>query len=131
MDDNSVKKRHNGDTISADKKEKIKSSELLINKAVLVVVSENFFGKSFVIDKKSTLIGRDEKAEIMINDPLVSHKHCVIKCDDENKFYIEDLDSKNSTFLNKKKIKKQAFLLYGDRVIIGDTILRFFLEEKI
>ena len=131
MEKNSEKKGHGGDTISANQKEKIKSSELLINKAVLVVVSENFFGMSFVIDKKSTLIGRDESADIIINDPLVSHNHCVIKYDDENKFYIEDLDSKNSTFLNKKKIKKRGALLYGDRIVIGNTIFRFFLEEKI
>lgn len=131
MEDNSEIKGHSGDTISADKKEKIKSSELLINRAVLVVVSENFFGMSFVIDKKSTLIGRDENAEIIINDPLVSHNHCIIKYGDENKFYIEDLDSKNSTFLNKKNIKKKVVLLYGDRIVIGNTIFRFFLEEKI
>ncbi len=44
MEDNSQIKGHSSDTISADKKEKIKSSELIINRAVLVVVSENFFG---------------------------------------------------------------------------------------
>jgi pSer/pThr/pTyr-binding forkhead associated (FHA) protein len=131
MEDNSGKKGHGGDTISADNKDKIKSSELLINRAVLVVVSENFFGMSFVIDKKTTLIGRDKKADIFIKDPLVSHNHCILKYDDGNKFYIEDLDSKNSTFLNKKKIKKKTALLYGDRIVVGNTILRFFLEEKI
>ncbi len=131
MEKKSEIKGYNGDTISADKKEKIKSSELLINKAVLVVVSENYFGMSFVINKKSTRIGRDKSADIIIDDPLVSHNHCIIKYDDENKFYLEDLDSKNSTFLNKKKMKKKGFLFYGDRIVVGNTIFRFFLEEKI
>ena len=131
MEDYSEIKGHRGDTIGGDKKEKIKASDLLINRAVLVVVSENYFGMSFVIDKKSTLMGRDKNADIVINDPLVSHNHCIIEYDFENRFYIEDLDSKNSTFLNKKKIKKKSVLLYGDRIVIGNTILRFFLEEKI
>lgn len=115
-------------TITSDGKFKMKSTSFLANRAVLLVLSSNFLGRSFVLEKKEILIGRGEGSDMLIDDPLVSKIHCKILFDD-NKFYIEDLGSKNSTFLNGKVLKKRTQLIYGDRIIIGNTILRFYIEE--
>ena len=117
------------DTIDLKYKRKIKSAGLLKTKAVLLVLSNNFFGKSFILKKLETIIGRDQNCDITIKDSLISKKHCKI-VNDDNQFKMEDLDSTNSTYLNGKLLKKSANITYGDRIIIGDTILRFFLEEK-
>ncbi len=103
----------------------------LLNRGILLVLSSNFLGKTFIIDKPQTTIGRLEECDIHIQDPLISKKHCIINIDEEGKFSIEDLDSTNSTYINEKKIKKDVKLIYGDRIIIGNTIMRFYLEEKI
>jgi pSer/pThr/pTyr-binding forkhead associated (FHA) protein len=112
-------------------KRKLKGAGRLKNRGLLVVVSENFFGKSFVVKESMTIIGRRAKCDIQIGDPLVSKVHCVVTADNEGNFFIEDLDSKNSTFLNRKAVKKKSQVFYGDRIVIGNTILRFFLEEKV
>lgn len=117
-------------TILTDKS-KIAGSSILANRAVLIILSSNMLGKSFIIDKPNTLIGRHESCDIIINDPLVSKEHCKISTDELNKFYIEDLGSSNSTFLNGKELKKKTHIIYGDRIIIGDTIMRFYLEETL
>jgi pSer/pThr/pTyr-binding forkhead associated (FHA) protein len=78
-----------------------------------------------------TVIGRSYDCEIIIDDPLVSKKHCQILFEEDKKFYIEDIGSKNSTFLNEKVVKKKEHIIYGDRIIIGNTIMRFYLEEKL
>jgi pSer/pThr/pTyr-binding forkhead associated (FHA) protein len=118
-------------TLTGGKKKKIKSSELLLNKALLIVLSKNYFGKTFVIRRRQTIIGRKKSCDFTIKDPLVSNEHCSIDIDEDGKYYIEDMHSTNATFINRKKLKKKEHLLYGDRIVIGDTILRFFLEEQI
>ena len=120
----------NDHTRSADK-HKVPPTSLLTNRGVLVILSSNSFGKSFIINRTCTVIGRGYDCEIIIDDPLVSKKHCQILFEEDEKFYIEDVGSKNSTFLNEKEVKKKEHIIYGDRIIIGDTIMRFYLEEKL
>ena len=119
------------DTTLHSKKRKVKSSGLLRNKGILLVLSENFFGNSYLLNKSENTIGRDENCDISVNDPLISKQHCVLESEDDSNFYIEDLGSTNSTFLNNKKLKKKTLVYYGDRILIGNTIFRFFLEEKV
>lgn len=110
---------------------KIKRISLLTNKGVLVILSSNFLGKTFIINNKKTMIGRNDNCDIIIDDPLISNEHCDISLEDDGKLYINDLCSKNSTFVNGKEIKKSTQLIYGDRIVLGDTIIRFYLEEKL
>lgn len=112
-------------------KQKISSMSILEKRGILVVLSSNFLGKSFIINTTKTTIGRSSDCEIIIDDPLVSKTHCQIIFEEDKKFYIKDLGSKNSTFLNEKVLKKNEHLIYGDRVIVGNTIMRFYLEEKL
>jgi pSer/pThr/pTyr-binding forkhead associated (FHA) protein len=110
---------------------KLRGTGVLIKKGLLVVVSDNLFGSCFVVDRPNILIGRSSDCHIVIQDPLVSREHCRITIDADGNFHIQDLDSKNSTYLNKKPLKKKRQLFYGDRMLLGDTILRFFLEEEV
>jgi pSer/pThr/pTyr-binding forkhead associated (FHA) protein len=121
----------NDNTISKSKGDIVKSSGLLKTKGLLLVVTENFFGNSYILDKLQVTIGRDNSCDITINDPQISSSHCKIESDGEGLFFLTDLGSTNHTYINRKKIKKKKELLYGDRIVLGNTILRFFLEEKI
>jgi pSer/pThr/pTyr-binding forkhead associated (FHA) protein len=123
--------RSNDSTITQPEDRKFKSSGLLIKKGLFLVLSENFFGSSFVIDKDVTYIGRGKESDLRLGDPLVSKVHSKISVDEEGLFFIEDLGPKNPTHVNRKELKNRRQLLYGDRIVMGDTILRFFLEEKL
>ena len=124
------KENYNDQTQSAVK-HKVPPTSLLSNRGILVILSSNSFGKTFIINRMSTIIGRSYDCEFIINDPMVSKKHCQILFEDDNKFYIEDIGSKNSTYLNEKEVKKKEHIIYGDRIVIGNTIMRFYLEEKL
>lgn len=125
-----MSKKENNTTVLSEKR-KVKGAGLLIHRGVLLILSENFFGKSFVIEKPEVIIGRHSSCDISVKDPQVSKVHCSIMADDEGKFYIEDRKSKNGVFLNKKKVRKKTRILYGDRIVMGNTVFRFFMEEKI
>ncbi|MBN2442224.1 MAG: FHA domain-containing protein [Spirochaetales bacterium] len=119
------------DTLLGQNRQKLKSSELCSHKAVLLILSENLFGKAFIINKPLITIGRSKECDISLNDPLISSEHCRIENGQDGKYYLEDIGSTNATFLNRKKLKKKMHLLYGDRIVIGNTILRFYLEEEV
>lgn len=116
-------------TVITDNK-KIQISSLVINKGILLILSPNFFGTTSILDEEQHLIGRTQECDFIINDNLISKRHCVIT-NEAGKFFIEDIGSRNGTFLNGKPIKKKTALFYGDKVTIGETIMRFYLEEKL
>ena len=121
------------DTVNTELSNKLKPkmSSFLEKKGILLISSSNFIGKTFVIDKPKVLIGRSESSNFCIKDPLISKEHCLITVSEDGKFFIEDLNSTNSTFLNGKEVKKKTQIFYGERIVIGDTIIRFYLEERL
>ena len=76
------------------------------------------------------MVGRAAECDFVLNDPLLSRTHFRITTDGNGDFILEDLDSKNSTFLDSRKVAARVQPL-GDRILIGDTILRFLVEEGI
>ncbi len=110
---------------------KLKSVGLLGKKGLLIVLSPNLFGVSCVVDKPAVVIGRHSECDLTLNDPLLSRKHCAVSVDANGDFFLEDLNSTNATFLNSKRLTEKTRLHYGDRIIVGDTIVRFYIEEEI
>ena len=74
------------------------------------------------------LIGRGRDAGFHVMDSKVSRSHCRIWFD--GAFYmVEDLRSRNGTWLNRHKIESCP-LFDGDRVVVGDQELAFQLEPE-
>jgi pSer/pThr/pTyr-binding forkhead associated (FHA) protein len=111
--------------------QKFSYSAKLGRKGLLVILSREGFGDSFIIDRPSIALGRQKECEFVIDDPLLSRRHCLITADSRGDFYIEDLNSTNATLLNSRKLRKKSRLQYGDRIVAGNTILRFYLEEEL
>jgi pSer/pThr/pTyr-binding forkhead associated (FHA) protein len=111
--------------------QKFSYSAALGRKGLLVVMSREGFGVSFVIERASIVLGRQKDCEFVIDDPLLSRRHCLITADEKGDFYVEDLNSTNATMLNSRKVQKKSRLQYGDRIVLGNTILRFYLEEEL
>ncbi len=110
--------------------QKFSYSAALGKRALLVILSRNGFGSTFVIEKPFSVLGRQSDCEFVIDDPLLSRKHCAVSVDQNGQYLLEDLNSTNATFLNSRRLSEKSRLSYGDRIEIGRTILRFFLEEQ-
>lgn len=119
------------DTITTEADNRRNSgASLLSGRGILVVFSSDFIGKAFVVDKAEMVIGRSDKCDIVLAAPLISKEHCRITVDDNLKFRLEDLGSTNATFVNGRMVKKPVSLNYGDKILIGETVMRFFIEEN-
>jgi pSer/pThr/pTyr-binding forkhead associated (FHA) protein len=68
-------------------------------------------------------IGRDGTAQFTINDTLVSWRHARIVADDSGPA-IEDLGSRNGTFVNDQPIRSPTSLRPNDTILVGVTVLR-------
>ena len=91
--------------------------------ARLEAVAGPLEGKTFPLAEDELSIGREPSNQISLLDSLVSRRHCAIRRDGEG-FLIEDLDSRNSTFVNNVPVKKRL-LADGDQIRIGKSIFVF------
>ena len=69
----------------------------------LYIMSGPHMGQSFEIEGDTLCIGRAPENDIQIRDKFVSRKHIKI-LRKESEFFIEDLQSKNGTYLNGEQI---------------------------
>jgi len=86
--------------------------------------------ENYTIDKNITL-GRTPKNDIsIIGDPYISGKHAKFMIKD-GKYYLEDMDSTNGTFLNGDEVKGKAMLIKdGDKIHIGQVEFLFVDSTK-
>ena len=98
-------------------------------RAFLVVVSSAQFGLLQVIGAPPVRVGRGKECQVRLEDPAVSTVHCSVRVDSRRGYLIQDSDSTNGTLLNGRRIQGEVELSYGDRINVGSTIIRFYLEE--
>ena len=78
--------------------------------------------REIALDPGENLIGRDREAVVWIDDESVSRRHAAIAIDDDGAA-IEDLGSKNGTFVTGERIKGSKRLRDRDVVRIGPARL--------
>ena len=79
-------------------------------------------GHSFGLDV-ITPQGRDVNNAIVIDDPFASAEHAVLTFRGRS-WYIEDLDSKNGSYVNGRPVDGVAALGFGDELQIGQVRMR-------
>jgi len=72
----------------------------------------------------SIVIGRDDSADVLIDNPSVSRRHAEIRLDDEG-WVVVDLGSSNGTFLRGTKIDGPQSIGLGDEIGLGKFSLVF------
>jgi len=80
-------------------------------------------GRIFSLEEDGISIGRDPSNQISLLDPLVSRRHCVVRREGPV-IRVEDLDSRNSTFVNGVPVKERV-LAHGDQIRVGNSIFVF------
>jgi DNA-binding winged helix-turn-helix (wHTH) protein len=70
------------------------------------------------------VIGRDPRATVRINIDGVSRRHAKISVEG-SLVTLEDLGSKNGTYLRGRRVQKPTRLTHGDEIRIGRKVARF------
>lgn len=82
-------------------------------------------GETIELKEEKSILGRNADCTVVLNVPAVSREHAVISRI-QGKFYIEDLKSRNGTFVNNKEVTTRTLLKDNDRIKICDHLLAFY-----
>jgi LSD1 subclass zinc finger protein len=93
----------------------------------LLVVEGDREGERIPITKTRVTIGR-KGAEITLNDPEASRRHCTLTVYDDLVF-VQDLGSANGTLVNNRVIN-ETILRNGETLQVGATILKLSVQNK-
>ncbi len=92
--------------------------------AVLRVIQGSNQGKIYSLERDSMTLGRHPNCDIVLEVQAVSREHArVIKLDDN--FFLEDLKSRNGTFLNGEQLEGRRKLNERDQIRICDQVFVF------
>jgi diguanylate cyclase (GGDEF)-like protein len=88
----------------------------------------NDLGKHRVLDVP-VVVGRGADCDFVIEDFGASRRHCRVAREGPDQYLLEDLDSTNGTRVDGIKIRGTLMLADGQKIFIGDTVLRFQLYD--
>ena len=91
----------------------------------LVMRSGPTVGKTFLLEKVETTMGRDLSNDIVINDLEASRRHARIFLQGGN-YIIEDLGSTNGTSVNGQRLMGPYVLRPGELIMFGESISLLF-----
>ncbi len=85
-------------------------------------------GTTVKLEGERIVLGRNADCGVVLNEPAVSREHAVIRRI-QGKFFIEDLKSRNGTFVNSKEVRARTALKDKDRIKICDNLLAFYENQ--
>ena len=92
--------------------------------ALLISTRGAVSGSRYLLDEDQVSVGRDPKADILLDDSTVSRAHAIFVRTDHG-FRVEDTGSLNGTYVNRERVD-QADLHNGDEIMIGKFRLVYF-----
>src|SRR5208283_4871837 len=92
--------------------------------ASLLILKGTLQGQHVQLNDERIVLGRNRECHVVIDFPAVSREHALI-LRIGGKFYIEDNNSRNKTFVNNQEISKRTLLKDNDRIKICDFLCTF------
>ena len=77
-----------------------------------------------------TFVGRDPNCTVPLHDFGVSRQHAVITPEANGQFVLRDLQSTNGTRVNGLPVTDSQVLRNGEKIFVGDTVLRFSIADE-
>ena len=104
-------------------------------KPALVFLSGELIAVPIPLEREEVILGRALEADVRVNDTQVSRQHARVTSTKDpatsvTEYVLTDLNSRNGTFLNGRRVTMEK-LSNGDKIAIGETILRFDLLDEI
>ncbi len=84
--------------------------------------------RNIALDREEMVIGRHPECQIIVDEGAISRRHARIYTD-QGQHLIEDLQSRNGTFVNNRMIHQPIRLFDGDLIAICDARFIFHIDE--
>jgi len=84
---------------------------------------------SFHFTSPEVTIGRDPACDCHLDDHTVSAQHTRLSYH-HNQWWVQDLRSRNGTFLNQQPVSEPMVIVSGDQIRCGQAVFQALLSEK-
>lgn len=123
-----MSKDHSKDTLEIPRPPRERRPALVFLRGELLAVP-------IPLERDEVILGRAIEADVRVNDPRASRLHARVTTEHDSasgemRYRITDLGSTNGTLVNGQTIS-EAFLQDGDKVVIGEHLLRFDMLDEI
>ena len=88
---------------------------------VLVIHANDNSQQHWIMENDDITIGRGNECDLTLDERQISRQHIRV-FREENQFYVEDLNSKNGTWLNGNQMKGTSVLADGDEIHLALVI---------
>ncbi len=101
------------------------------DRAYLIVLAGTTVGEMFKLPTGPAMIGRGKRSDVPLFDEGVSREHArIVSVGDE--IWVEDLGSRNGTYVNGERVHGRSKLADGDKIQVGrTTILKFTYHDTL
>lgn len=93
----------------------------------IIISEKNGAERKQAFDRSVVTVGRVSDNDLALAKGNVSKRHCRIELN-AGRFIVTDEDSTNGTYVNRRRISQPTVVREGDRIYVGDFILR--LEQS-
>lgn len=97
--------------------------------ALLISTRGAVSGSRYLLDEEEISVGRDSRADILLDDSTVSRAHAIFRRNGDS-FSVIDAGSLNGTYVNRERVD-QTVLKNGDEIMIGKFRLVFFTKSAV
>src|SRR5579864_2018377 len=98
-------------------------------KPVLLINEGEKAGQRWTIQSDTVVIGRGSECDLLLPERQVSRQHIRIRRLDD-RYTVEDLESKNGTWINGQPLKGQRELHDSDEISLGMAVRMVFMESE-
>ncbi len=99
-------------------------------KIYLDVIEGEDQDRSYEFSRERVVLGRGD-ANVVLKDAKVSRRHAEIELIGGYTPLLRDLTSANGTYVNGKRVEDSVELKDGDRVRVGDTVIKFSILRSL
>jgi pSer/pThr/pTyr-binding forkhead associated (FHA) protein len=92
---------------------------------LVVEIGEKIESHSYTVPE--IVVGRESTCDLELNANTVSAEHTRLSYHHQN-WWVEDLGSRNGTFLNFDKVASPAILVSGDQLQLGQALIKISIQ---
>jgi pSer/pThr/pTyr-binding forkhead associated (FHA) protein len=108
-----------------------RQSELIaarkIPELMLAVEHENY-SASYSYAVPEIVIGREQACNLVLDEATVSAEHARFSYHHQN-WWVEDLGSRNGTFMNFERLSTATIVVSGDELQLGQVLIRITIDD--
>ncbi len=98
--------------------------------ASLEVLQGGQVGHRYELEGERWVIGRSPECDVVLDVAAISRRHAILTketslSESAGQFLVQDLGSRNGTYINSQRVVEQAPIKHGDQMLICDVLFEF------